>query len=229
MIGKVSASMCDSEARLSLLGAVCLVQDYVSEFYGKNHIDQTSMRRNWGAMWVFSKTRLKLHRPIMWNEEYRVECFVSSKTSVKMVVDTYFYVGDDRVLSCQIENCMVDIASQKIRRIDDVLANIIPSQTKMEGAFGRFDFVGEKVDEITVRSTSIDYCHHTNNTEYIRFVLNLLSVEEQILHPKSEFEIHYLAQTHEGDSLSMYSEKVRESTFVSIMCGDKKVTQCVIK
>jgi len=29
-----------------------------------------------------------------------------------------------------------------------------------------------KIDTITVRSTSLDYCYHTNNIEYVRFVLD---------------------------------------------------------
>ncbi len=227
--GKVSASACDSEARLSVLGAICLVQDYVSEFYGENKIDQTSLRKRFDSMWVFTKTRLKFFRPVMWNEEFLVECYVTSLSSVKMVVETAFYVAGERVLVCQIENCMVERTTQKIRRLNDVFPeNFEICNSVFEGNFERFEVKNyETKEEIQVRSTSIDYCHHTNNTEYVRFVLNSFSVSE-LTHLIKEFEIHYLAQTHEGDKLLLNKAEAENKVFVSLTNGEKLVSECKI-
>ena len=226
--GKVSASACDSEARLSLLGAICLVQDYVSEFYGENEIDQTSMRRKFDCMWVFTKTRLKFFRPIMWNEEFEVRCYVSSVSIVKMVIETVFYINNECVMICQIENCAVERASQKIKRIADVFPPELKTEkSAFDGNFERFlpqNFVSQ--ESFSVRSTSIDYCHHTNNTEYVRFVLNSFSVSELESNPIMEFEIHYLAQTHEGDKLLLCKAEMDGTNYVVIKNGDKVVTEC---
>ena len=228
--GKVSASVCDAEARLSLLGAVCMVQDYVSEFYGNNSIDQTSLRKNYNAMWVFTKNRIRFFRPIMWNEELEIECFVSSLTNAKMVVDTIFYSNGERVLYSQIENCMIDLSTQKIRRIEGVFPEgFTPDQSSMEGGFFRLDKLEYLEEErIKIRSTSIDYCKHTNNTEYVRFILNSFSVAE-LSAPILKFEIHYLAQTHEGDELTLAKQKIENRTFVLLTKDGKKVAECVIE
>ena len=192
--GKIGASVCDAEARLSILGAVQLAQDFVSEFFGQNSIDQTTLRTKYNAMWVFTKNRVKFFRSVFWDEKIRVECYVSTLTSVKMVVDTLFFVGEELVLSCQIENCMVDLTTQKVRRIGDIFPpNFEVKSSSIEGGFTRFSDVSYIPQEsVVVRSTSIDYCHHTNNTEYVRFVLNTFGVNELKAKPISEFEIHYL-------------------------------------
>ena len=228
--GKVGASVCDAEARLSILGAVQLAQDYVSEFYGENKIDQTSMRKNHNAMWVFTKNRVKFFRPILWNEEFLVECYVSSLTSVKMVVETIFYIDKKIVLSCQIENCLVDLLTQKVRRIGDILpASFEVKTSQIEGGFTRFGAINYIPKEsIEVRSTSIDYCHHTNNTEYVRFVLNTFGVKELQTNPICEFEIHYLAQTHEFDKLLLSTAIFENKKYVLITKNNEKIVECML-
>jgi len=228
--GKVGASVCDAEARLSVLGAVQLVQDYVSEFYGKNSIDQTTLRAKHNAMWVFTKNRVKFFRSVLWNEEFVVECFVSSLTSVKMVIDTVFYVGEEMVFCSQIENCMVDLSTQKIRRIENIFPkNFVIKPSNFDGSFSRFcnlDYV--PYESIQIRSTSIDYCHHTNNTEYVRFVLNSFHVADLVSKQISYFEIHYLSQTHELDRLLLSKSKEDNKTFVLLTKGKEKIAECVL-
>ncbi len=231
--GKVSASICDSEANLSLLGAVQLVQDYVSEFFGVVKVDQTTMKNKHGAMWVFTKNRVKIERKLHWDEEFNVSCFVSSLSPVRMVIDTVFEQNKQSVLISQIEACAVDLATQKIRRItNDIVSPNFVEESSLIGAFSKLnqlDFEGEMLyKEIEIGSTSIDFCQHTNNTEYVRFVLNAFSVAELRVHPIIEFEIFYLAQTFEGDRLQILKKQEHNNTVMKLCKGAESVVLCKI-
>ncbi|MBR4270411.1 MAG: hypothetical protein IKQ31_01885 [Clostridia bacterium] len=229
--GKVSASMCDSEAKLSLLGAVQLIQDYVSELFGIVKVDQTTMKNKHGAMWVFTKNRVKIERQLRWDEEFEVSCFVSCLTPVRMVVETIFEHNKQIILVSQIEACAVDISTQKIRRITSeiISKNFVEVSTeKLE--FSRLnmqEMESEAIDnEVVIGSTCIDFCKHTNNTEYVRFVLNTFSVIDLKEHPIKLFEICYLSQTFEGDKLQILKKQERNITDIVLRKGAENVVLC---
>jgi acyl-ACP thioesterase len=86
---------------------------------------------------------------------------------------------------------------------------------------------GDLIDEITVRSADIDYCHHTNNVAYVRYFVNQTGVDELIKHPVRTIEVQYAAQTHEGDKLSVYRCNSENEAFVIEQDG-AKVVSCII-
>lgn len=45
-------------------------------------------------------------------------------------------------------------------------------------------------------SGNIDYVHHTNNIEYIIFLMNTFTVEELEKKPIKEMEINYASQSY---------------------------------
>ena len=56
---KVSASMLDSNNRLSVVSSFCIVEDAVTEFMGGLKIDGPTVKRKYNAFWVFVKTHIK--------------------------------------------------------------------------------------------------------------------------------------------------------------------------
>ena len=56
---------------------------------------------------------------------------------------------------------------------------------------------------MTVRSTNLDFCGHTNNVEYLRFVL--ASFESRDLEQRGirSIEMDYRGQSYEGDVLDI--------------------------
>jgi acyl-ACP thioesterase len=86
---------------------------------------------------------------------------------------------------------------------------------------------GDLIDEITVRSADIDYCHHTNNVAYVRYFMNQTGVDELIKHPVRTIEVQYAAQTHEGDKLSLYRCSSENEAYVIEKDG-ARVVSCII-
>lgn len=204
---KVSASKCDAAANLSLIGAIQTVQDNVCSFFGTLNVDGVTLRKKFNAMWVYTKNKTLFYHDLHWDEDYEVKCFLSSKSAAKIVVDTALISNGQVAVYSKIEVCMLDIQTQKIRRITP---DIIPDNTMIQSSLEDFDFDKINIEEgnyttnnIIVNSTNIDFCRHTNNVEYIRFVLSTYSVDDIINKRFKTFEINYVSQSKEGEELAV--------------------------
>ena len=107
--------------------------------------------------------------------------------------------GNDGVvlIKARTELAAVDLENGKIRKADTVgFTEDMAHDIVTEGLeFSRFSKTeGVSVDTVTVRSTSLDYCYHTNNIEYVRFMLNTYDSEFFKAHDPEGLEIHYLSQ-----------------------------------
>ena len=113
---KLPASLCDASVRLSVVGAFQLVEDMVTEMMGALHIDGVTCMRKYGAMWVFVRNRVELRKPLLWMDAYTAECYISSFTGVKLVIDTVLKSGGEIAVASRLELCAVDLETGKIRR-----------------------------------------------------------------------------------------------------------------
>ena len=84
------------------------------------------------------------------------------------------------------------------------------------------------VHTITVRSTSLDYCYHTNNIEYVRFVLNTYDAEFLKTHEPTGLEIHYLGQSFEGERLDIEKLCREDGDLFRVRRDGSEITACKI-
>ncbi|MBR4745314.1 MAG: hypothetical protein IK070_01225 [Clostridia bacterium] len=202
----MSASLLNSKSELSIIGAFQLVQDNVTDLMGELKIDGLSTKKNYNAMWVISKNRVHFKKMPFWNDDVAVESFISNKSLAKLTIDTI--VRDENGEEClcaRTELCALDIATGKIKKIAQVGVgeNIEKHDSAENIQFGHFDnTLSNKLETCEVRSTNIDYLHHCNNIEYLRFILNVYM--EKSLHNIKEMEMVYANQSFEGEKLDVY-------------------------
>lgn len=229
----VLASKCDMKANLSLVGAVQIIQDNVCYYFRELGIDQIYMKNKFNVVWVYTKNKIEFYKNLHWNDTFRVKCFISKITPITMVVDTVF-VGENKeiFLYSKIEICLLDIEKQKIRRIKEIIPDDFETQNTLKDfTFEKFVFDEQKLsylDNVVIKSSNIDYCMHTNNIEYIRFLTNIFSVNELIRNNIKSFEIDYINQSREGDNLNIYQDKTDDTKLI-IKNGDLIVIKCKIQ
>ena len=228
---RLAASSCGADVKLSVEGAFRIVEDMVTELMGDQHIDGVTCMREYGAMWVFVRNRIEMPQPLAWMDEYTVTSYISSFSKIRLYIDTVIHKADGSIaLKSRLELCAVDLETGKIRKSDSVgVGEKTPAEEPMfEIAYTKEKPVrGDLIDEITVRSADIDYCHHTNNVAYVRYFVNQTGVDELIKHPVRTIEVQYAAQTHEGDKLSVYRCNSENEAFVIEQDG-AKVVSCII-
>ncbi|MBR6103185.1 MAG: acyl-ACP thioesterase [Ruminococcus sp.] len=229
----VAGSMCDASVKMSVIAAFEIVEDSVTELLGSMHIDGVTAMKKYGAMWVFSKNVMRFYRKPEWLEKLRISCFISGHSKLRMFCDTVISSeAGEKLVSSRVEICGIDLKEGRIRPPETVgftedMEHPCPAE---DLAFGRFGKEALPVsEEVRVRSTNIDYCSHTNNIEYVRFILNSYPSEKVCSDDIAGIELHYLGQTHEGDLLSIESELTGSLDRFNVRSEGKAVIACRIE
>jgi len=230
---RLPASYCGADVKLSVEGAFRIVEDMATELMGDQHIDGVTCMREYGGMWVFVRNRIEMPDEIGWMDEYTVTSYISSFSKIRLYIDTVMEKADGTVcLRSRLELCAVDLETGKIRKSETVgVGEKTPAEEPMFeiGYSKEKPARSEKIDEITVRSTDIDYCHHTNNIAYVRYFINQIGVDDLIDHPVSAIEVQYAAQTHEGDTLEVCRCDSESCEAFMIEKDGAKVVSCMIE
>ena len=228
---RLAASSCGADVKLSVEGAFRIVEDMVTELMGDQHIDGVTCMREYGGMWVFVRNRIEMSQPLAWMDEYTATSYISSFSKIRLYIDTVLQKADGSIaLKSRLELCAVDLETGKIRKSESVgVGEKTPAEEPMfEISYTKEKPVrGDLIDEITVRSADIDYCHHTNNVAYVRYFVNQIGVDDLIENPVKAIEVQYVAQTHEGDRLSMYHCDSENEAYMIEKDGSK-VVSCII-
>ena len=95
---KVTGSMVDTKANLSLLGLCDVIVDTMSEMLGLLKLDGLYALKNYNAMWVISKNKIRIFDEAKWNEKLEVESFISSTTLARITIDTVIKKLDKMVM-----------------------------------------------------------------------------------------------------------------------------------
>lgn len=230
----IGAGSCDPTGCLSMLGALTLMEDFVTATLDKMEINGFKMRREYNAVVVFSKNHVKFLEAVRWNEKVSVTCFVSSKSMARLFVDVCVKNQQGvMVMYGRTEVCAVDIETGRIRRLDTVgigeKVTVEPALQEME--WTPFDVAGELVENVTVRTSNIDYAGHTNNVEYIRLLLNTFSLDEWRggIVPR-ELQVAYLNQSFLGDNLAIYRENRSNTERLFVIKKDAQdVLRCAVR
>ena len=228
---RLAASSCGADVKLSVEGAFRIVEDMVTELMGDQHIDGVTCMREYGGMWVFVRNRIELPQQLAWMDEYTATSYISSFSKIRLYIDTVLQKADGSIaLKSRLELCAVDLETGKIRKSETVgVGEKTPAEEPIfEIAYSKAKPVrGELIDEITVRSADIDYCHHTNNVAYVRYFVNQIDADDLIERPVRAIEVQYAAQTYEGDKLSVYRCGSEDEAYVIEKDGSK-VVSCII-
>ena len=228
----VGSTQVGADTKLSLLGVFGLVESAITECMGMQHIDGMTVKREYGAFWVFTKNRIKIMSSALWGEVVTVQSFVSDKSHVKLNVDTGLKGSDGKVIAySRCEMCPLDLETGRIRRTSTVGVDesIVAEPPLMDVVFEKFDDADlPQVDSVVVRSTNIDFSQHCNNVEYLRFLLNTYTVKEMIDSPVKEIEVNYVSQSYEGEQLSVHKMVEDNRDRLAIKKGEQTVIRCLI-
>jgi len=230
---KLPASYCGPDVKLSVEGAFRLVEDMVTELMGIQHIDGVTCMREYGGMWVFVRNRIEMPERPGWMDEYRITSYISSFSKIRLYIDTLMERPDGAVcLKSRLELCAVDLETGKIRRSGTVgVGEKTPAEEPLfEISFsGGRCVCGERTGAVKVRPTDIDYCHHTNNIAYVRYIMDQYGADDLIRRPVSMIEVQYAAQTHEGDVLELYRGVSGDGEAYEIELDGAKAVSCILE
>ena len=218
----VLSGQCDSLMRLRTEACFMSFQDVASRHAMFLGIDDFSLLEKDNALWVVSKTKIKINRLPRWNDEISVRTWPMGAEGVRCN-RCYQIINNGEVFINGItEWVIIDATSRTLRKVESTsYPNDIEwiKEKSIEEKFRRFkddftedDFVYKRL----VRSGDIDVTHHTNNVTYITMLLDTFSVKELESMTLKEVEISYLNESLEGETLSIYRKKTDEGYLFKI-------------
>ena len=236
---EIGAGACDPNGRLSLLGALTIVEDMVTATLDKMEINGIKMRSAYGALVVFSKNHVQFLQPINWQDQVTVACFISAKSLARLSVDVCVKNDAGQIaMYARTEVCAVDAENGRIRRLDTVG---ISDNLKVYAPLHAMEWVPldnaeQLIETVKVRTANIDYAGHTNNVEYIRLLLNTFTLEEWRggIVPR-EVQIVYASQSFLGDDLDIYCDNretqgaLAHERLYTIKKQDQDILRCALR
>ena len=229
---KVGSCLTDPTANLSVIGIFQIAEEAVTELMGKLDIDGITAKREYQAVWVFAKSKIKICQNIGWNEDCTVTCFFSKITKASICLDVGITNESDTLCAyVRIELCALDLRSGRIRRVSTVGVDdrIETHPSLAEISFTKIDSEPlPEAERIKVRYTNIDFVGHTNNKEYIRFMLNTYSAQELALRPIREMDVVYVQQSYEDDILTVRKGSFPDKDILTVQKEDKTIVKCEI-
>ena len=141
---------------------------------------------------------------------------------------------NEYLFSVKQEICPIDIDTRKIRKINTIE---YPKDMEIKEAFDSEPYY-RLVDEFTeaefvyeqkIYSSDIDFSKHTNNAVYVRFILNVLSSDFIDKNQITDFEIHYIGESKEGQVLKIYKKERKQEMEFLIKEKDREIARAILK
>ena len=232
---KVLSSQTSYGAKLGILQSLGLLQDNMCEYFKAINCDGISMIPTHNCFFVVTKTRLRLLNSASWLDNLELTTNVNKLTGIRVNLYTEIKKNNNLQVVAIQELCAMDNDSRKIRMLNTTKypqdVEVVSSSVDIDFDKIDHDFVEDQylVSEINVKSSNVDFYLHTNNVEYVRFILDTIPVKELIDKNYNDIQINYLFESREGDVLNIYRKKVDNGYLFLIEKDNIIITQAKIQ
>lgn len=212
----IGYSNCDRKVNLSVLNSLYLIQDMMTEYFGFLKSDNIILKSENNAIWVLAKTKVHFNKYPKWRDLIEGTVFTTGIKPIRVETEEQFKDKDNNVLFyANQETCVIDLTDRKIRKINTVN---YPTGVQIKEGINKEKYLrlntefteADKVYEQKIHSTDIDFSYHTNNVSYVKYILNSLNSDFIDSHKITDFEIHYINESKEGQKLSIY-KKIKDN------------------
>ena len=225
----------DQNLKLGLVSAIIFHQNMGTEYFESFKSDNVVLKNKNNAAWVVSKTKVHFNKYPTWKDVIYGRSYTTKVKPIRVEMETTFKnKHDDILFVTKQESCVININKIKIKKIDtvnypydmEIEYNLINEPfLKLNEEFSQKNFVYSQ----KVFSTDIDYSRHTNNVSYVRYIVNTLSCNFLDNNQITDFEIHYINESMEGQTLKIYKKEKQNSINFLIKNEEKEVVRANLK
>lgn len=213
--------------RADISGIMTIFQDAVTEHTQYLGVDAPNVYKNLNAKWVITRIRFELDDELSMNDEYTVKTWPLKAKPLRFGRSFVIEKGGKRIIKAYSEWCLLDADTDAVIRSDKLDMNIDEYLTDpvidSKFSMAKVDFCDDDVVYTrTMRQSDIDLNRHVNNVSYIRLALDCFLAKELESTPIRSFEMYYIAQCYEGDTLTLY----RKDGCIEAKNGDNTVFRC---
>lgn len=226
---KVSYTEVNQNLKLGLVEAMTLPQNMVTEYFECFKSDNIVLKNQNNAVWVVSKAKLHFNKYPNWRDVIYGRSYTTKVKPIRVEMETTFKNEEGEILfSAKQESCAIDLETRKIRKVETVNypSDMETEENIIQEAYSKLNEVFSEdnlIYEQKVFSTDIDYSRHTNNVMYVRYIANTLSCEFLDKNKITDFEIHYINESKEGQILKIY--KIEKNGLIEFLIkeGEREI------
>lgn len=176
------------------------------------------MRMN--RFWILSRMAVEIIKWPSWNEKTVVTTWPRGTDKMFAVRDFSVEYPDGKMIAAATSSWLiVDLATKRIQRPGENLGEFV-TDPGINAALGRYAVKIEPLSELTsvsesfrVKMSDLDVNRHTNNANYIRWMLDSYSADFLHNHRPVSFEVNYLSESRLGDEVTIRTGRMDNSRF----------------
>ena len=204
-----------------------LLQEAATQGAAAIGLSRTETMERYHAVWVLSRIRYTMKRPLMWDEPVRIRTWHRGGRAAGSYREFDIYVGNEKVGEALSLWVLVDMDTHKLLRLGDVTEFAATTG----GSLCRGDTLHKLrlPEEMTMAEkrrmhySDTDLNGHVNNIKYADFVCDCLHFEE-IGQGKfvSGLQLCYLSECRAGEELSLLTGGDGQNAYVLGRDKEKK-------
>lgn len=208
---QLTYSQMDPNMHLNLFSAAGLSQDMIVKFLHQIDSENHRLAEKYQAVWVIAKTFMHFRRMPSCSEVIHCESVLTGKQRGRMEMETRYTDSSGALLfTARQQLCPISMVTRRPIPLEEIAFpdDAVPEERLSEEDFLPLhrDFTGEEpVFRRTIRSSDIDFSHHFNNVMAIKYLYDTQSVAYWDTHRLTAFEIIFLHETREGETVSVYA------------------------
>ena len=233
---KVLSTQTDHTTRVGLLQGVSLLQDNMCEYFKNISCDGPTILPSHNCFFVLAKTKLRFIESPKWLQKIILKSDVSRLTKLRVNICHNICDMENKLMIEGLQElCPMDMDTRKPRLIN---TTPFPADVEINNSytttleFEKFDeelSYDNLVEKIKVNTNNIDYYGHTNNIEYVKFIISTIPSSEFYKMKFKTFEIHYIQESKERDVLDVYCKKSKDNYYFEIKNGNNIVCKAKIE
>lgn len=188
-----------------------------------------------GYAFMLTNLHCRFSRPVRLGETICVKTWPTPPTHVIFGREYQFFSQEKELcLDATSRWCLVDMSTGKLLQskvIDNQDYSTYNTTKLFEGVQWKLPVFsieeGELRFSITIANSEYDHNLHVNNTRYADYCLNCFSVAELKDLRLKEFDISYVKQCHEGETLRFYRKLLTGKEYAILGVNDENA--CVIR
>ncbi len=209
---------CGPDGRMRIHDLMKHLQEIASDHAEKMGLGMGWMIKN-GRIWVLVDIRMKVDRSPLWNENCTLFTIPSGFDDLRAYREfTLTDRNDQEILKATSVWMVLDIKNKRPIRTEDLDFNF-PSKGRRN-----FDTISRKnspsnlelVDTIKVCESSIDMNGHVNNTEYVRWSFDGLSLNSRGINRSADLLLSYRSEVFVGNIVEIYTGSEKGSRIVTL-------------
>lgn len=231
----VSSTFADRACVMGVYQTTLLVQDAMTEFFHQYGCDAVRLSKSHRAVWAVARTKLRFDGHPFWMDRVRVRAWPVKLTPIAVHLNVLVETLEGTpLIRCRQELCVIDVEDHSLRRVDStpfpldmpLLPPALPDPCRRM----KLDLGPEcRVFSHTVRTTDTDMNHHMNNAAYLRLLCDALPSDFWDRKQIQEFDIQYVNESVEGDTLDVYLDLSEETGAAQMKLGEKTLIKSAFR